>query len=41
MCLAKFNGICDKCIKNENKNKQIIKEKLLNIGKKIKNTIMK
>lgn len=39
MCLAKFDGICDKCIKNENKNKQIIKEKLLNIGEKIINTI--
>jgi hypothetical protein len=39
MRLAKFNGICNKCIKNENQNNHIIKQKLLNIGKKIKNTI--
>lgn len=39
ICLAKFNGVCEKCIENENKNKQIIKQKLLIIGNKIKNTI--
>jgi len=39
MCLAKFDGVCDNCIINENKNKQMIKEKLLKIGEKIKNTI--
>lgn len=39
MYLTKFDGVCGNCIINENKNKQIIKEKLLKIGEKIKNTI--
>jgi len=39
MCLAKFNGVCKTCIKNENKNKELIKKNLLIIGDKIKNTI--
>ena len=37
MCLAKFDGICNNCIIN--KNKQMIKKKILKIGEKIKNTI--
>jgi hypothetical protein len=39
MCLTKFDGVCSNCIINENKNNQIIKEELLKIGEKIKNTI--
>ena len=39
ICIAKFDGICKKCIEIENKNKQIIRQKLLDIGDKIKNTV--
>ena len=39
MCIAKFNGICKKCTDIKIKNNNIIKEKLLIIGNKIKNVI--
>lgn len=40
ICIVKFDGICIKCIKNDIRNKNIINQKLLNVGNKIKNTIL-
>jgi hypothetical protein len=40
ICIAKFDGICNSCIKIEFEEKKIIKQELLDIGKKINKTLL-
>jgi hypothetical protein len=40
ICIAKFDGICNFCIKIKNKEQKKIKDKLLEIGNKINKTLL-